>query len=203
MDSNSLYFFYIMKCLSFKVQGTKALMMHNPQCINPFNEFTKLIKPLTSKKKKTEEDMMQLYKLQFMASLYMKDGQYIIPAQMFWKAICTAAKEQKLGKKFEQSLLVPSDCLLDFDDKDCPPDLLFDDENLRSKYVDIRDGVIMRARVPICRSIFPKWKTTLTVWYDETQLDEDDVVRMVEISGLRYGVGTYRRIYGRYETKKI
>lgn len=178
-------------------------MMHNPQTVNPFNEFTKAIKPLTAKKKKTEEDMMQLYKLQFLASLYMKGGQYIIPAQMFWKSICTAAKEQKLGKKFEQSVLIPDDSLLDFEDKDCPPDMLFDDEELRSKYVDIRDGVIMRARVPVCRSIFPKWKTIMTLWYDEKQLDESDVLDIVEIAGLRYGIGTYRLLYGRYQIEKI
>lgn len=178
-------------------------MMQNPQTVNPFNEFTKAIKPLTAKKKKTEEDILQIYKLQFLASLYMKEGQYIIPAQMFWKSICTAAKEQKLGKKFEQSVIVPNDCLLDFEDKDCPPDLLFDDEKLRSKYVDIRDGVIMRARVPVCRSIFPKWNTTLTVWYDEIQIDEDDILHIVKIAGSRYGVGTYRKIYGKYEITRI
>ena len=42
-----------MKSISFKVNGVKALMMHNPQTVNPFNEFTKAIKPLTAKKKKT------------------------------------------------------------------------------------------------------------------------------------------------------
>ena len=177
--------------------------MHNPQMVNPFNEFTKAIKPLTSKQKKTEEDVMQLYKLQFMASLYFKNGQYIIPAQMFWKSICTAAKEQKLGKKFEQSMIVPDDCLLDFDDKDCPPDMLFDDEELRNKYVDIRDGVIMRARVPVCRSIFPQWKTVVTIWYDESQIDVADIVRMIEIAGLRYGIGTYRTFYGKFSAKQI
>lgn len=192
-----------MKSISFKVVGTKALMMHNPQTVNPFNEFTKVIKPLTAKKKKTEEDMMQLYKLQFLASLYMKDGQYIIPAQMFWKSICTAAKELKLGKKFEQSMIIPDDCLLDFDDKDCPPDALFDNEELSSKYVDIRDGVIMRARVPVCRSIFPKWKTIMTLWFDESQLDEDEILHVVEIAGSRYGVGTYRQMYGRFEIEKL
>lgn len=192
-----------MKSISFKVEGKNGLMMHNAQTVNPFNEFTKAIKPLTSKKNKTEDDMMQLYKLQFMASLYVKEGQYIIPAQMFWKSICTAAKEQKLGKKFEQSMIVPDDCLLDFEDKDCPPDALFENEELRSKYVDIRDGVIMRARVPVCRSFFPKWKTVLTIWFDETQLNEDDIIRITDIAGKRYGVGTYRKLYGKFEITKI
>lgn len=188
-----------MKKLTFKVEGTQPLMLNNAQVVNPFNKYTVALKPLTAKKKKTEEDMEQIYKLQFESSLYIKNGVYIIPADHFWKSVCTAAKEQKLGKKFEQSFQIYDDCVLNFPEKDMTPAELFAEKS----HVDIRDGVIMgRSRVPVCRAIFPKWSTLVEAWYDETQIDEKDIVMIFEIAGLRYGVGTYRQRFGKFTAKK-
>lgn len=42
-----------MKTLKFKVTGQAGLMFNNPQVVNPFNKYSKLLKPLTSKRAKT------------------------------------------------------------------------------------------------------------------------------------------------------
>lgn len=42
-----------MKVLKFKVKGTTALMLNNPQTVNPFNEYSKLLKPLNEQNQKT------------------------------------------------------------------------------------------------------------------------------------------------------
>lgn len=189
-----------MKKIKFKIEGIQPLMLNNPQTVNPFNEYTIALKPLSAKRKKTEDDYMELYRLQFVSSLYIKGGVYIIPGDHFLRSICTAAKEQKLGKKFEQSLYVVDDCVLDFPEKNLTPDELYKERS----HVDIRDTVIQgRSRIPSCRAIFSKWNTTIEFWYDETQLDERDIVAIFDIAGRRYGVGTYRKCYGRYETKII
>ena len=75
-----------MKTLRFKVVGTQPLMLNNNQTVNPFNHYAKKLKEYTSKRKKTEEDMLALYGLQFESSLYLaSDGKtYIIPADHFW-----------------------------------------------------------------------------------------------------------------------
>ena len=98
----------------FKIEDSQPLMLNNSQVVNPFNKYTLALKPLTAKKKKTEDDMNEIYRLQFESSLYMKGDTYIIPCDHFWKSVCTAAKEQKLGKKFEQSFQIMEDCILDF-----------------------------------------------------------------------------------------
>lgn len=189
-----------MKKICFKVEGTQPLMLNNSQVVNPFNKYTLALKPLTAKKKKTEDDMNEIYRLQFESSLYIKGNTYIIPCEHFWKSVTTAAKEQKLGKKFEQSFQIMEDCLLDFPEKGMTPKELYEEKS----HVDIRDGVIMgRSRVPVCRAIFTEWSTTVECWYDESQLDKSDIIRMFEIAGLRYGVGTYRKKYGRFSAKEI
>jgi len=189
-----------MKTVTFKVKGITPLMLNNSQVVNPFNKYTVALKPLTAKRKKTEEDMTQIYQLQFESSLYMKGDTYIIPSDHFWKAVCTAAKEQKLGKKFEQSFQVMEDSILDFPEKDMTPQELFKE----GSHVDIRDCVIMgRSRVPACRAIFTTWQTEFTCWFDENQIDEKDICNIVDIAGIRYGVGTYRKKYGKFEATKV
>lgn len=182
------------------VEGTQPLMLNNNQVVNPFNKYTKMLKPLTAKKKKTEEDMIEIYRIQFESSLYMKDNVYIIPLDHFWKSVCSAAKEQRLGKKFEQSFQIFEDCVLDFPEKGMSPDELYKE----GSHVDIRVGVIGgRSSVPVCRAIFSEWKTQIECFYDETQLDKSDILRSFEVAGKRYGVGTYRKRFGKFVVKEI
>lgn len=188
-----------MKKISLKIEGTQPLMLNNPQTVNPFNEYTKALKPLTSKRKKTDDDYVQIYRLQFEASLYVKNGVYIIPGEHFWKSVCTAAKEQKMGKKFEQSFFIAEDSVLDFPEKKLSVDELYEEKS----HVDIRDAGIKDNRIPACRAIFSEWKTTVECYFDDTQIDYNDVLRFFEIAGLRYGIGTYRQKYGRFSIKEI
>lgn len=189
-----------MKKIRLKIEGTQPLMLNNNQCVNPFNKYTKMLKPLTAKKKKTEEDLSEIYRIQFESSLYMKGDTYIIPLDHFWKSVCTAAKEQKMGKKFEQSFQIFEDCILEFPEKDMTPDELYKD----GSHVDIRIGVIGgRSSVPVCRAIFPEWSTIVECYFDENQLDKSDILRFFEIAGLRYGIGTYRAKFGKFAVKEI
>ena len=189
-----------MKTLKFKIIGTQPLMLNNNQTVNPFNEYAKKMKALTSKRKKTEDDMVALYGLQFESSLYLaRDNKtYIIPSDHFWKSVCPAAKEFKLGKKFEQSFQIFDDCILEFPEKHMSPSELYDE----GSHVDVRVGTIMgRSKVPVCRAIFNEWSTEVTCHFDESQIEEPDIIKMFEIAGLRYGVGTYRKRFGKFVTK--
>lgn len=187
-----------MKTLKFKVTGTTALMLNNPQTVNPFNEYSKQLKPLTSKRTKTEDDLMEISRIKFLSSLYVNGGVYIIPSHHFEQSIIEAAKERKLGKKFERSFRIFNDCPLDFKDKDKTPEELYG----LGFYVDIRAVGIKNVKITTTRAIIPEWSTVVECFYDETQIDEKDIIEIFTIAGLRYGVGTYRRLYGKYEIKK-
>lgn len=185
-----------MKEITFKIKGITPLMLNNPQVVNPFNDFAKKIKKLTSKKTKTEEDHLEISRLQFLASLYVKDGKYIIPAEHFEQSIIAAAKERKLGATFERSFQILNDCTLEFKDKDKAPEELYK----LGDYTDVRVvGVMKKNKIIATRAIFPVWETELTCYYDETQLNKEDIISIFETAGFRYGVGTYRRRYGRFE----
>ena len=42
-----------MKTIKIKFEGTTALMLNNPQCINPMHPLSKALKAITSKRNKT------------------------------------------------------------------------------------------------------------------------------------------------------
>ena len=191
-----------MKSIKFRMTGTCPLMLNNPQTVNPMNEFTKAISALTSKRKKTDEDQMEIFHLKFLASCYWNDkGQYILPANMIAKSFQAGAKENKLGAKFERSVFVDEDCVLKFEDNGCTPEELWKNHN--EKYVDIRAVGIMKSKVVTARMIVPEWSIEGELHFDESQLNKNDIWLALKNAGLRYGIGTYRQRYGRYLIEEI
>lgn len=189
-----------MKSIKFHVVGTTPLMLNNPQMVNPLNKFAKQLKPLTSKRTKTDEDQEAIAHIKFLSSLYLdSNGHYIIPADHFWRSIQDAAKENKLGKKVERSLDVYKDAEIEFPDKDKSPEQLYE---LGEKYVDTRAVGIKNVKIVTTRAIIPEWSCDVEVFYDESQLNKKEIVSAFEIAGLRYGVGTYRRKFGKFIVKE-
>ena len=190
-----------MKSIRFRMVGSTPLMLNNPQTVNPMNSFAKAIKELTSKKKKTEDDLTEIFHLHFLASLYLnKKMQYIIPSNMIHRSIIEGAKENKLGAKFVRSTVVQEDAILRFDDNTCTPEELY---QMGDKYVDIRAVGIMKSKVPTARAIIPDWSCETEIFFDESQLNDSEVWLAIRNAGLRYGIGTYRQMYGRYTAEEI
>ena len=189
-----------MKSIKFRITGTMPLMLNNPQTVSPFNEFTKKLKPLTSKRTKSDDDLEEISKLKFLASLYTNpQGKYILPAEHIENAIIAAAKERKLGAKFTRSMQVTGDSELKFKDADKTPEQLYD----LGMYVDVRAVGIKNSKITTTRAIIPEWSLESELWYDESQIVEKDLCDCMEVAGLRYGVGTYRRKYGKFKAEKI
>lgn len=189
-----------MKTISFKLVGVSPLMLNNPRTVSPFDAYSKQISGLTAKRKKTEEDQLEICRLKFLASLYQNSkGEYIIPSSHIMQAVKCAAKEIRLGAKVERSFGVMDDGLLKFKDADKTPEQLYE----LGIYVDCRAVGIRCAKVLATRAIFPEWSTECTCWYDESQLDRDQIVKLFEVAGLRYHLGTFRAMYGKFEAKVI
>lgn len=189
-----------MKSIKFRITGTMPLMLNNPQTVNPFNEFTKRLKPLTSKRTKTDDDLEEISKIKFLASLYINaQGKYILPSEHIENAVIAAAKERKLGAKFTRSMQVIGDSEIKFKDADKTPEQLYELEI----YTDVRAVGIKNSKITTTRAIIPEWSLDTEIWFDECQIDEKDLCDCLEVAGLRYGVGTYRRKYGKFIAKKI
>ena len=191
-----------MQSIKIKMTGICPLMLNNPQTVNPMNEYSKALKELTSKRSKTDDDQNEIYHLKFLASCYYNShGEYIIPANMLFKAFEAGAKENKLGAKFQRSVFVHNDGILKFAENGCTPEELW--QNHSEKYVDIRPVGIMKAKVVTARMIIPEWSLETEVFFDESQLDKSQVWTALNNAGARYGIGTYRQCYGRFNIEEI
>lgn len=191
-----------MQSFKFKMTGVCPLMLNNPQTVNPMNEYAKALHKLTSKRSKTDEDQNEIFHLKFLASCYLnKKGQYILPANMIAKSFESAARENKLGAKFQRSVFIDEDCLLKFDENGCTPEELW--QNHSEKYVDIRPVGVQRSKIPTARLIIPEWSLEGEISFDEKQLNKSEVWQAMVNAGLRYGIGTYRQCYGRYNITEL
>jgi hypothetical protein len=83
------------------------LMMHNEQLANPFNEYTQELSKVSKKRGKSLEDHEAIAEIEFQGGLYFdaKDGPYV-PARCLNKMLVMGARRRKLGKMFEQMVIV-------------------------------------------------------------------------------------------------
>src|SRR5574337_388785 len=99
-----------MKSVTYTIEGTSPLMMHNDRLANPFDDFTKAIKAITGKKKKTEDDLNEMARLEFLGGIYESPTAGIhVPGFNVFAMIKNAAKLRKLGAAVTRAVLVQQD----------------------------------------------------------------------------------------------
>ena len=184
-----------LKQLEISIRGVSPLLMHNGQTADPLNTFSKQLKAVSGKRKKTEEDYAELSRIEWHAALYVdKDGKLIIPSTLLEASIQDGAKKSKLGKAFKSAVFVNDDAVLDIGSKKKAVDLWGDD-----KYRDVRGVRVGQARIMRTRPVFNQWACQFTVYYDDEQVNEVDVIRAIEDAGTKSGVGDFRPRFGRFE----
>jgi hypothetical protein len=184
--------------LEITATGTRPLLMHNCQLANPFNEHAKLLSELNSKRKKTEEDRHEIARAEYMGGLYWsREAGPFIPDNVVRACIITGAKLDKLGTAVERAFL-------GFDQMDIPlrydgprdADALFENKN----FVDQRPAGVQQAKVLRTRPKFSAWGFQVTMAFDETMLDLEDLQRVIVKAGKYAGVGDARRLgFGRFD----
>ena len=58
-----------MKIQKFRFESVSPLLQHDDKMANPFNDYTKRMKAISSKRKKTDDDLMEMARIEWMASL--------------------------------------------------------------------------------------------------------------------------------------
>lgn len=185
-----------MDAIEFRLTGTSPLMMNNPQTVNPFNPYTLQMKEITDKRKRSDEDQRDLLKIKFMAALYYEEkiGPYL-PMISVWRSIHEAAKISRAGKTIERGLHTGQEMAAVEYAGPRKPEELYADPN----FVDVRDASPAGKRVTACRPMFKTWALTAPFLFEETLINERDLVSFATLAGKLVGVGTYRQRFGRYE----
>lgn len=190
-----------MNNLNVVVKGTSPLLMHNCCGVNPLNPVTKEIKKLTSKKKKTDEDLELISNLEYQNSIYYdeKIGPYI-PAENVEACLRDAAKKNKKGKDFTMAVMVlPDKIPIEYAGPRDIESLVQD-----MKFRDCRPVNVMRAKTMRTRPRFNNWKMKFSIEYSPDVIeDADTVISALKTAGAYNGLGDYRPRYGRFEVVEV
>lgn len=186
-----------MKNLKVTWKGTTPLIMHSCQCVNPLHPIARELKKYTSKKNKTEEDLIKISDLEWESGAYWKDGLGLyMPAENVEATIKNGAKANKKGKDIEKYVSV-TDLYIPF----------FYGENLTKEelianydYRDTRIMTVQRAKVLRTRPRFDQWSIIFNLMYDDTKIDIDTILNAMEYAGSYVGLCDSRPKYGKFTT---
>lgn len=192
-----------MKQITLKFIGTSPLLQACDRLADPLDPATIRHKELTSKRKKTEEDHALIARSQWQGLLYWDDelGIYM-PTQNIRASIIGGAKLNKLGMQIKRgTIMMEAKVPLDYGKK------LTIDQLWEQGYIDRRSVVVSQARVMAYRPKFAKWSLQATLTYDESTLDENQIIQSAENAGRFIGIGGFRPekggTFGRFDVEKV
>ena len=184
-----------MKNLNVTWKGLTPLIMHSCQCVNPLNKIAIELKKYTSKRNKTEEDLIKISDLEWEAGAYWKDGIGLyIPVENIEATLINGAKANRKGTDIKKycdvtDLYIP----LWYGENLTKEELIAND-----KYRDVRVMTVMKSRVLRTRPRFDHWEISFTLRYDESKIDLTTITNAMEYAGAYVGLCDSRPKYGKF-----
>jgi len=188
-----------MQTLQFRIQGVSPLIMHNGQTADPTNIWSRKMSEITSKRKKVDADYEELARLEWLAGLYLKDGEPCIPGYVFEASIIGkggGARKERMGKEAAAALWVVKDFPLIYDGVKDPHELWKIEDFRLQVIVKIKTSSVLRTR-----PIFQEWGANVEINFNSDLLDEETVRRWVEVAGAQSGLMDWRPKYGRFSVE--
>lgn len=185
---------------SFRIKGIVPIILHNGRMANPLDPWSKKLKEISGKRKKTDADYEQMAKIEWFASLYLdKKERIILPGMMLEASLVNGAKKFKLGQQAKAGLFVESHAVLEFDGCDLTPEQLWErGENILTVACKVSMAKIMRTRF-----IANDWAADVAVTFDDSLFNPGQIAEIFEASGMQIGVGTWRPRHGRFFSEKL
>lgn len=176
--------------------GTRPLIMASNAKVDPFHPIAREMKVITSKRKKTDDDMLDLYRLEWTACMYYDPdlGPYL-PSDNISRCILDAARKSKLGVRVQEGVFI---------DSDVNP-IAYPGPRTLDEMWEVEDHKFIkpvknmgRTTVMRCRPIFREWKADCTGILDPNRLDFAELKRLADDAGTLVGLCDWRPRYGRF-----
>lgn len=187
-----------METLTVRITGTSPLLMHSELLCNPLAAETKAHKSVAAKRKKSDDDHLWLLESEWRNGMYHDDkiGPYI-PAINLESAIAAGGKIHRLGTTIKQVVQVLDDQVKLEYDGPRKKDAMWKS----GEFTDIRGVGVNGKKIMRARPIFKRWSAQFQVAYMEDVIDRGDLVRAIEETGRRIGIGDYRPRFGRFDVE--
>lgn len=188
----------MLSVLKVRLTGTRPILMHSDKFADPLNPLTKAHKALTSKRKKTDEDHLDIAKSEWLGGLYIDDKGPYIPGINVESSLVAGAKLSKLGTQIKRSVeIMDEKCYLSYDGPKDPEGLW------NAGFYDCRSVKVQSARLMRYRPMFRAWSITCEVAYDAQSINKDQIVKCLEDAGSFCGIGDFRPKFGRFSVEVI
>lgn len=186
--------------MSVAVKGVNPLLMHNPQCVDRFNAYSKRIAQINAKKtRRTDEDYRELADLEIESGVYFDDQMKVyVPTRWIMSAyakhsfaVAKVAKGSVRGAVFVTETETP---------------LTYRGMNKVKRVVDIvkdpafrHKMILPQGQVRIAKSfpVFHDWSFDCVMEYDDTIIDPDSMERIIQHAAKYGGFGDFRPTFGR------
>lgn len=180
--------------------GVTPLLMHSCRGANPLDPDVKVLKTFTSKRNKTDEDHIEILRLQYLLHAYHNnDIGFYIPANVIEATIINGAKKVSRGggKKMQTAIevvspKVPLVC-------DAPKDIHEAYQN--SEFTDVRNVDVDGSLIMRIRPRFDRWRIRFDINVDESIINPDEFASALNFAGSQVGICDFRPKYGRFEVK--
>lgn len=177
-----------------------SLVMHNGQTADPLNPFSKAMKQISGKRKKTDADFEALADLEFRAGLYLDEQQrVIVPGRVIEAAIAMGAKKSKEGKQALSGLFVDTDAVLSYEGSPMSVDALVKSPTHRLA-VPVR---VSTSRIIRTRPHFKNWSAEFLCSVREDVANDRALKTWVEACGALVGLCDWRPRHGRFALDKF
>lgn len=190
------------KTIRVRLNGRSPLVMHNNRCVNPRDPLKKAISAITGKgKRKTEADLDELERLEFVAGLYYDEqmGPYI-PSQNIRKMLIEGARKVKLGKQFESGVFITDDVPVQYDG---PRD--FEEMwKLRDRFAWTTVVGNQKASILRTRPRFRQWSVEFSVILEDSLVSVDDLKTALKHAEIAVGLCDGRSVgCGRFDAEVL
>ncbi len=189
-----------MKERTYVIEGVSPIVMHNEQMADPLNKWSRLLKSITSKRKKTDEDLSEMARVEWFGGLYYdaEMGPYV-PERCLEAMLRDAARKTKRGKDVVSGLLVVDPAKLEYQGSRDPDKLWASEKHLLRASVGVDRKRIIRSR-----PIFRDWSLSFVVNFDESViLGGEEIDGFLDIAGRLIGLLDWRPKHGRFRIVSI
>lgn len=184
-----------MKNLKVTWKGISPLIMHSCQCVNPLHPISREMKKYTSKKKKTEEDLVKIADLEWEAGAYWIDGVGLyIPSENVEATLINGGKANRKGTDIQKYVNVADPIIPFFYGENLTKEELIKDY----RYRDSRIMTVQRSRIVRTRPRFNQWYIVFNLLYNEEKIDLDTILDAMNYAGLYVGLCDSRPRYGQF-----
>lgn len=177
--------------IDLTLTGLTPLAMHNTRLADPDDPFTRAIKELTDKRKKTDADYAEIARLEWHGGLYYTPelGVYL-PTWNLVRCLERAATISRQGTTLVRALAVTAEAAPLQYDGPREPEALW---ALPAHRWRTNVGVGQR-RVLRMRPLFPRWSVQLDAELLDDVLSADDLRRIADLAGQAEGLGDGRKL---------